>query len=159
MSIAREAKESFDQGRYSQTEKLYELILTKYPDNLYTLSNLGVVYFHEQKWQLAEESLKKAVAFAPNDVFSHCTLGIVYFQEERWGDANKEFNTALALNPKYPFPSGYLKAIKEITDGAKPTVPIPHLAPVGDFDTLHERLLRDPASPAYGEIGLSPSAF
>jgi tetratricopeptide (TPR) repeat protein len=43
--LAREAKELFERANYREAEKAYEKILTKAPNNLYALSNLGVVRF------------------------------------------------------------------------------------------------------------------
>jgi hypothetical protein len=39
--IARDAKENFDAGKFRASEKQYEQILAKAPNNLYALSNLG----------------------------------------------------------------------------------------------------------------------
>src|SRR5438552_3769195 len=45
VDLAWEAKQDFDKGKYRSAEKIYQEILTKTPNNLYSLSNLGVVYF------------------------------------------------------------------------------------------------------------------
>ena len=58
-------------------------ILAKSPNNLYSLSNLGVVLFRNGKLKAAELTLKKAIALAPQDEFTHTTLGIVYYQQSR----------------------------------------------------------------------------
>jgi len=57
-NVARTAKESFEQGKYQAAEKQYQEILTKSPNNLYALSNLGVVYFRSGKFRAAELTLK-----------------------------------------------------------------------------------------------------
>ena len=48
--LARDAKENFEKGKYRAAEKQYQEILTKAPNNLYSLCNLGVVYF--RTWQM-----------------------------------------------------------------------------------------------------------
>ncbi len=98
--IAREAKDNFDRGKYRAAEKQYQEILTKSPNNLYSLSNLGVVYFRTGKLKAAELTLKKAVALAPKDEFSHTTLGIVYYRQSKYDDAVAELTKALGINPK-----------------------------------------------------------
>ena len=85
--LAREAKASFDRGKFKQAEKQYQEILTKSPNNLYSLSNLGVVLFRNGKLKAAELTLKKAIALAPKDEFAHTTLGIVYYQQSKFDDA------------------------------------------------------------------------
>ncbi|MBA3650474.1 MAG: tetratricopeptide repeat protein, partial [Chthoniobacterales bacterium] len=108
MPLARDAKASFDQGKFKQAEKLYEEILTKSPNNLYSLSNLGVVLFRNGKLKAAELTLKKAIAIAPNDEFTHTTLGIVYYQQAKFDDALSELTKSLALNPKSATAHNYL---------------------------------------------------
>jgi Flp pilus assembly protein TadD/predicted nucleic acid-binding Zn-ribbon protein len=106
--IAREAKESFDHGKYRAAEKQYQEILTKSPNNLYSLSNLGVVYFRTGKLKAAELTLKKAVALAPKDEFSHTTLGIVYYRQSKYDEAVTELTKALGINPKSAAAHNYL---------------------------------------------------
>ncbi len=108
LPLAREAKDSFDQGKFRQAEKLYQEILTKSPNNLYSLSNLGVVLFRNGKLKAAELTLKKAIAIAPNDEFTHTTLGIVYYQQSKFDDALSELTKSLAINPKSATAHNYL---------------------------------------------------
>ena len=108
MDDARSAKDEFERGDYEGAETIYRKMLAEAPNNVYILSNLGVVYFRDQKWKLAEESLQKAIAVAPEDTFSWCTLGIVYYQEKRFDDAINALTRALAINPKYPVAHNYL---------------------------------------------------
>jgi Flp pilus assembly protein TadD len=107
-SMAREGKDEFDKGNYRDAERIYEKVLAKAPNNLYTLSNLGVVYFRSQKLKRAEEMFKKAIAIAPEDGFSHCTLGIVYYSQQKYDEAVSELTKALAVNPKNATAHNYL---------------------------------------------------
>ena len=106
--IAREAKKNFDNGKYRAAEKQYQQILTKSPNNLYSLSNLGVVYFRTGKLKAAELTLKKAVALDPKDEFSRTTLGIVYYRQAKYDDAITELTKALGINPKSATAHNYL---------------------------------------------------
>ncbi|HJT80573.1 MAG TPA: tetratricopeptide repeat protein [Chthoniobacterales bacterium] len=106
--VAREAKENFDRGRYRSAEKKYQEILTKSPNNLYSLSNLGVVYFRTGRLKAAELTLKKAVAIAPKDEFSHTTLGIVFYRQAKFDEALTALTKALAINPKSATAHNYL---------------------------------------------------
>jgi tetratricopeptide (TPR) repeat protein len=108
MPLAREAKASFDGGKFKQAEKQYQQILTKSPNNVYSLSNLGVVFFRNGKLKAAELTLKKAIAIAPKDEFTHTTLGIVYYQQSKFDDALSELTKSLALNPKSATAHNYL---------------------------------------------------
>lgn len=106
--IAREAKENFDRGKFRAAEKQYQEILTKSPNNLYSLANLGVVYFRTGKLKAAELTLKKAVALAPKDEFSHTTLGIVYYRQSKYDDAVAALTKALGINPRSAAAHNYL---------------------------------------------------
>jgi Flp pilus assembly protein TadD len=108
VGVARDAKDSFEHGKYRTAEKLYQEILTKSPNNLYSISNLGVVYFRTGKLKAAELTLKKAVALAPKDEFSRTTLGIVYYRQAKFDDALNELTKALAINPKSATAHNYL---------------------------------------------------
>ena len=106
--IARTAKDNFEQRKYRAAEKQYQEILTKSPNNVYSLCNLGVVYFRTARFKAAELTLKKAVALAPNDEFAHTTLGIVYYRQSKFDDALAELTKALAVNPKSATAHNYL---------------------------------------------------
>ncbi len=106
--LAREAKDNFDRGKYRAAEREYREILDKAPNNLYSLSNLGVVLFRTGKLKAAELTLKKAITIAPKDEFSRTTLGIVYYRQSKFDDALTELTKALAINPKSATAHNYL---------------------------------------------------
>jgi Flp pilus assembly protein TadD/uncharacterized coiled-coil DUF342 family protein len=108
IDIARQAKENFDGGKYRAAERQYQELLTRNPNNLYSLSNLGVVYFRTGKLKAAELTLKKAIAIAPKDEFAHTTLGIVYYRQSKFDEALKELTKSLAINPKSAAAHNYL---------------------------------------------------
>jgi Flp pilus assembly protein TadD len=108
VDLAWQAKQSFDKGKYHSAEKIYQEMLTKAPNNLYSLSNLGVVYFRTGKLKSAEVMLKKAVALSPNDEFTHTTLGIVYYRQAKFDSALTELTKSLGINPKSSTAHNYL---------------------------------------------------
>jgi Flp pilus assembly protein TadD/septal ring factor EnvC (AmiA/AmiB activator) len=108
VDMAWQAKQSFDKGKYHAAEKIYQDILTKAPNNLYSLSNLGVVYFRTGKLKSAELTLKKAVALSPNDEFTHTTLGIIYYRQAKFDNALTELTKSLGLNPRSATAHNYL---------------------------------------------------
>lgn len=108
VDLAWQAKQSFDKGKYHTAEKMYQEMLTKAPNNLYSLSNLGVVYFRSGKLKSAELTLKKAVALSPNDEFTHTTLGIVFYRQAKFDSALTELTKSLGINPKSATAHNYL---------------------------------------------------
>ncbi|MEA3188297.1 MAG: hypothetical protein QOD99_2127 [Chthoniobacter sp.] len=108
LTQAHDAKDVFERGQYRDAEKIYERMLTQAPNNVYILSNLGVVEFRQNKMKLAEEKFKKAIAIAPEDSFSHRTLGIVYYQQGKYDEAVQSLTKAVALNSKDAIAHNYL---------------------------------------------------
>jgi Flp pilus assembly protein TadD/uncharacterized coiled-coil DUF342 family protein len=108
VDLAWQAKQNFDKGKYRSAEKVYQEMLTKTPNNLYSLSNLGVVYFRTGKLKAAELTLKKAVAIAPKDEFARTTLGIVFYRQAKYDDALTELTKSLGINPKSSTAHNYL---------------------------------------------------
>src|SRR5437773_274731 len=107
-NVARAAKESFEQGEYGTTEEQYQEILTKSPNNLYALSNLGVVYLRSGKFSSAESTLMKAMTISPKEEFLHTTLGIVYYRQSKFDNALAELSHAIEINPKSATAHNYL---------------------------------------------------
>ena len=99
-SLARDATVSFQHGDYRRAEKLFELILSQHPDNVWALSNLGVTRFRAGKLKAAEETLRRAVRVAPKDFFSHHVLGIVLYSQGRLEEASEHFDAAGVTRPK-----------------------------------------------------------
>ena len=108
LAQAREAKDYFDRANYREAEKSYEKMLSKAPNNVYILSNLGVVRFRSGKLKLAEEAFRKAIGIDPNDWISQCTLGIVLYSSGRDDDAINSLTKSLAINPKNAMAHNYL---------------------------------------------------
>jgi Flp pilus assembly protein TadD len=108
VDLAWQAKQSFDKGKFHTAEKMYQEMLTKAPNNLYSLSNLGVVYFRTGKLKSAELTLKKAVALSPNDEFTHTTLGIIFYRQAKWDSALTELTKSLGINPRSSTAHNYL---------------------------------------------------
>ena len=149
LEAAKQAKDLFERGDYRGAEKIFEAILLAAPDNLYALSNLGVVRFRAGKLKLAADALQRAIAVAPTDDFSHCTLGIVYYTQGSYDAAVNALTKALAINPKNATAHRYLATVatqKGWHDAAKKELeiaetldPSPEAAPVGDFFTPLEK--------------------
>ena len=107
-TLAKEAKALFNTKNYAKAEEKFQQILDRHPDNVYALSNLGVVYFQQGKYQKAEAVLTKAIKFEPQDGFSHSILGIVYYMTQRYDDAINTLSRAITLEPNDPQSRNYL---------------------------------------------------
>ena len=106
--LAEQAKQAFERDKYAEAEKLYDKALQLAPNNLYLLSNRGVVQFRAGKYKQSEESFRKAIAIAPEDHFSWCTLGIVEYSQGKYDEAVNALTKSLAINPKNSTAHNYL---------------------------------------------------
>ncbi len=106
--LAEQAKQAFERDKYADAEKLYDKALQLAPNNLYLLSNRGVVQFRAGKYKQSEESFRKAIAIAPEDHFSWCTLGIVEYSQGKYDEAVNALTKSLAINPKNSTAHNYL---------------------------------------------------
>jgi tetratricopeptide (TPR) repeat protein len=107
-AMAREGKEQFAHGNYIEAEKIYRQILRKEPNNVYVLTNLGVVLLRARKYKLAEEFFRKALTIAPENGLTHCSMGVVYYQEGNYDDAVNELTKALGINSNDATAHNYL---------------------------------------------------
>ena len=108
LPLAREAKDSFDRGRYVDSELAYEKLLARDPKNSYLLANQGLVLLRQDKLKRAEVTLKRAVTSAPHDAFSQWVLGVVYYRMHRYDEATNCLTQSLTLDPKNPMAHNYL---------------------------------------------------
>lgn len=105
---ASAAKRAAESGDLEEAEKVYRKLLEQAPDNVYLLSNLGIVYFREAKYHLAKQHFQKAIAINPDDGFSHCALGIVFYTEGKYQEATQSLNRALELDGNNATAHNYL---------------------------------------------------
>lgn len=88
------AKQKLYAGQYIGALNIYKEVLQKNPEDASVLHYVGYCQFQLKKYDLAFESLKKAIA-TNKDVKpeSHLVLGKIYLMEEKIEDALAEFNT------------------------------------------------------------------
>lgn len=68
------------------------------PTNGAYLDSLGWVYFKQNRLNLAEEYLKKAIIFVNSDSSIHDHMGDLYFKTKRYDDARNEWNKSIQLS-------------------------------------------------------------
>jgi len=88
-----------DRGiRLDEAASLVEKAVRSDPTNGAYLDSLGWVYFKQNKFDLAEEYLKKAVIFVNSDSSIHDHMGDLYYKTKRYEDARNEWNKAIQLS-------------------------------------------------------------
>lgn len=103
-----EAKEAFEKRDYPETERIYQAIIERVPDNYFALSNLAAVQIEAGKLSAAEVALKKAIEINAKDSFAYTNLGILYSRQGRFDEAIEALNTAISINDKDSVAHNYL---------------------------------------------------
>lgn len=106
--LVQKAKKFFDQKDYAATEKVYQEIVEKVPQNYFALSNLAAVQIESGKLSAAEVALKKAVKINDQDSFAFTNLGILYSRQGKFDEAVLALEKAIALNDKDSVAHNYL---------------------------------------------------
>jgi len=107
-SVAADAVSAFGSGDYDRAAGKFREIADRHPNNVYALSNLGVVLVEMKRYDLALEYLAHATRLAPEDGFSWSALGIAQYMTGRVTESIESLNRAVALNPRDPQSRNYL---------------------------------------------------
>lgn len=106
--LAKSARESYEKGDFDGAADKYEAILKTEANNIFALSNLGVIRFRQEKLGEAETLLNKALDIDPTDAFSRSVLGIIYYKQGSFDEAISELTRSIALDGKAAEPHNYL---------------------------------------------------
>ncbi len=88
-----------DRGQHlDEAQTMIQKAVKSDPINGAYLDSLGWVYFKQNKLDLAEEYLKKAIIFLNTDSNIHDHLGDLYFKIKKYDDARTEWNKSLQLS-------------------------------------------------------------
>jgi len=91
----------YNEQRYDDAEKLIKSILQNFPDHLFSLKILAVIYSQTGKAKDAVKINQKIVTLSPNDPEVHNNLGISLKNIDKLDEARSSFEDAIKLNPKY----------------------------------------------------------
>ena len=77
----------------------YQTALKIRPDKAAALTNVGVVYYQQGKFDAAVQQLQKALEIDPKDAETQYMLGATYVQQQKLDEAEQSFNKAIELKP------------------------------------------------------------
>jgi len=106
--LAKSARESYEKGDFDGAAQKYEAILKSEANNIFALSNLGVIRFRQERLGEAETLLNRALDIDPTDAFSRSVLGIIYYKQGSYDEAISELTRSIALDGKAAEPHNYL---------------------------------------------------
>ncbi|MBF0453844.1 MAG: sulfotransferase [Magnetococcales bacterium] len=88
-------------GGLDQAEKLYQQILSAYPDHAGALQMLGAIHLQKNRPNQAIPLLERASHISPNNSQCFNNLGAAYSKAGRLTEAEAAYTTALSQNPQY----------------------------------------------------------
>jgi Flp pilus assembly protein TadD len=86
----------------------YGSVLDIDPTNIVALSSMGAIRYQQNRYDEAEDYLRKAVAEAPNDAETRSLLGVVFYRKGLTEDSFNELTRAVALDPHNAEAHNYL---------------------------------------------------
>ncbi|HEC20563.1 MAG TPA: tetratricopeptide repeat protein [Gammaproteobacteria bacterium] len=90
-------------GKTAQAEKALRQLSEQYPNYSGPQTNLGILYFHQNKLDKAKASFLAALEINPDNVVSLNHLGIISRNEGDFQQAKKYYEKALKIDPKYAY--------------------------------------------------------
>ena len=91
----------YNEHKYTEAEKLAKSLLLKFPDNLFCLKMLGIIYGKLDRKEDALDINKKIVSMTKNDSEAYNNLGISLKNLGKIEESISAFNQAIAFNPGY----------------------------------------------------------
>lgn len=101
-TLARQARDDFQAGRYAQARRKLHEALKRSPDNPALWSYLGLTDAQLNDLDAAAEDFKKVLALAPDDAQSFFNLGSLYGRRNEPAKAIEAYRRGLEIEPDNP---------------------------------------------------------
>ena len=117
--------EHLQAGRYEEAIPLLETTLRLEPNDVNSLTNLGMVYSDLGRLEEARRLLERAVELDPTDANAHVALGVAALRAKDPAGAQGPLERAVALEPSNPHARHTLGQLHLMRDD--PAAALPHL--------------------------------
>jgi tetratricopeptide (TPR) repeat protein len=98
-SLFQKGNDLMEAGEYAEAAQTFEKALELEPDNVETLTKLGMAHYKLVQLDQAIEAYTKALALKPDDVSVMSNLGVAYYRFGRLDNAIEIYNQAIAVAP------------------------------------------------------------
>ncbi|WP_443636095.1 tetratricopeptide repeat protein [Candidatus Njordibacter sp. Uisw_058] len=93
--------EYYQNGRFSEAEKLAVEITQQFPQDQFAWKVLGAIFGQSGRTVEAKNANRTSVALSPQDAEAHSNLGVTLQELGRLDEALASYTQAIALNPDY----------------------------------------------------------
>ncbi len=148
--LYNEARKAQAAGDYKTAAERYERIVKLRPDMAEAHSNLGMLYYFEQRTAPAKAAFEKAIALKPDLAGPYFFLGVMAFRDRDYPNALKHLKHAERLDPRNTEIHSYLGYVCYATaDYAEATGHLEQAALASEFDQdIHYHLSKSYAQMA-----------
>jgi len=87
----------------SRAEQLLSELAKTYPSLSGPYTNLGILYYRENKVDEAEKAFQAAIQVNPNSAVSYNHLGIINRNKGKFKEAEQQYEKAIQINPSYAY--------------------------------------------------------
>lgn len=102
------AQENFQQAQQLVIDKKiaeainsFQVAIALFPDYTAAYHGLGMVFWQQEKYELAQECFEKVISLDNNSASAHLNLGNVFRQQEKIEQAIAAYKTAVEINSHY----------------------------------------------------------
>lgn len=99
----KEGNKLYEKGKYKDAENAYQQALSKHPEYVPGLFNLGNALFKEKNYEASRkvmENTAKQAKEAQVKAGAYYNIGNSYMQEQKWEEAVHAYKNALRVNPQ-----------------------------------------------------------
>ncbi len=100
-------------GLVDQAIFQYQKAVETDESNYSAYNNLGLIYYHQQDYQRAEQAFLQAINIKSNFAPVNYNLAMLYFKTERYDQALESYKKTLRINPAYRLANYHLGLIYE----------------------------------------------
>ena len=91
----------FQQSKFLEAKRIYELVLQKEPFNIQALDLLGVISLESKEYIRAIELMKRVLEINPNSSFALNNIGVAYLHLKDYAYAINFFSKVIEIDPDY----------------------------------------------------------
>jgi len=91
------------EGKTAQAEKALQQLTAQYPDYSGPQTNLGILYFHQNKREKAKTAFQASLKINPKNIVSLNHLGIISRGAGEFKQAQSYYEKALQIDPDYAY--------------------------------------------------------
>jgi predicted O-linked N-acetylglucosamine transferase (SPINDLY family) len=88
-----------EQGAFEQAESICLNVLHLFPQHDLAMNQLGVIAYHQKKYDEAVKWWQQTLAINPQSVLTHLNLGTLYYEQHQYQNALTHFKSATNIEP------------------------------------------------------------